>query len=165
MGVAGGDQHELGAPRHLTGAFDVEGGVLLGPREMHLTGLLVDLLVARLGPEQRGDHLAVRVQHPRQIRVRPRTRPVRVEQPVIPGLFARQRPVQFSDPLEHARRGQVAGASVQVVVTSHRPFRKPQLRPLRHGAADQLAQTMPHGRMGQLGFDPPTRPVIAASVG
>jgi len=43
----------------------MEAGIGLDPRIVNLTGRLVDTLVTGLGPEQRCDDLAVRVQHQR----------------------------------------------------------------------------------------------------
>jgi len=85
--VAGGDHDVLGAPGGLTAAGDMEGGVGVVAERAELAGCLVEPGVAGLGLPERGDDLAVGVQHPGEVGMGGRSRSCRVAQAeVVDGL-------------------------------------------------------------------------------
>ena len=51
VGGTGGDEHELDAPGHLTGAFDVQPTIWIGAQRAQFTGRRVELGVAGPGPD------------------------------------------------------------------------------------------------------------------
>jgi hypothetical protein len=58
-----------------------------------------------------------------------------------------------AQPGENAGIGEPACARVQVVVTSHRPLRQPQVRVVWESFPDQAAQVFPYEWVGEFDFD------------
>ncbi len=75
VGPTGSEEDELGPPRRLPRAFEVEIRIWLMATGPDLSRRAVDSHVARPGPVQRGDHLAVAIEHPALMGVGPRPRP------------------------------------------------------------------------------------------
>jgi len=71
LGGTGGHDHELGAPGRLAGALEVKGAVTVVAQLFDLTGGLVGAGLPWLGPKQRGDDLAVCIEHARQMGMGP----------------------------------------------------------------------------------------------
>ena len=128
----------------------------LGAGGEELAGGAVEAVVAGLGLEQRGDDLAVGVEHAAQVGVGPRARPVGIERARGRGPGRRRaRGGGRASCGEHVGVGEVAVAAVEVVVAAHRPLRRGAGRG-RSGeaAADGLADQVPDERVGEFGFDP-----------
>ena len=84
----------------------------------------VEALVAGLCFEERRDDLAVRVEHATQIRMRPRSRPIGIEEPELAGLVCGELPLETREVGEDFGVGEVPVAGVEVVVATHRPLRQ-----------------------------------------
>jgi hypothetical protein len=157
--AADGGDDVLAAPHRFAGALHVERGVGVGSWVADLTGVFVDDLVAGLGPEQWCDDLAVGVDDPVEIRMRPRAATVGVEQADLDCLVVRPIPGGSRESIEHRRVGEVSGAPVEIVVASHRSRWEPPLGFVREAMADQGADSVPYEWMREFGFDPSRRPV------
>ena len=92
---ARGDEHELGAPRGVAVAFEMDRGVGLVAGGEEFAGGAVEALVAGLRPEERCDDLAVRVEHATQVGMRPRAWPVGIEESELAGLSRGEAPVEI----------------------------------------------------------------------
>ena len=153
--AAGGHDHPLGSPRELAGALEVEVGVGLGSHGSELAGGLVELRVAGAGLEQRGDDLAVAVDQPGAVRVRPRPFAVGVEDPDLERLGGGEVPVDLVETGQHVGIGQVRVPVVEIVVSPHR------LHPDVHPAVgpEPVADHPPHRGVRDLRLDLSSRSV------
>ena len=154
IGAARGDEDELDAPCGLAGAFEVEATIGFGAHGAQLAGGLVESCGAGLGAVEGSDDLAVRVQEPRRIGVRPRARSIRVEQAELSGLAARNHRVLCDESAEGLGVGEVAVAAVAVVVASHRLLRQPLGLIARVLLPHESTDEIPDDRMREFGFDP-----------
>ena len=94
-------------------------GVGLEAQRTDFAGRLVDAGVAGLGLEQRGDDLAVGVEHPVEVGVGARAGPVRVERPRLDGLAGGESSMDVRGAVRGLGRSG-GGAAVEVVVAAHR---------------------------------------------
>jgi hypothetical protein len=104
---AGGDQDELRPPSHLAITLEVEASIGLAPEGLHLTSLPIDTGIAGVCSIEGRDHLAVRVQQPAEVRLRPRSGSVGVQKAERACLFGCDPAVQRGDPSDDVRVAQV----------------------------------------------------------
>lgn len=133
---AGGDEHELGAPGGLAGAFEMQAGVGLGAAGEDLASGFVDAGVAVFGAVERRDHFPVRMHHPVERRMRPRPRAVRVAQAKFFRLMSSKFTMPVSQLFEEPGDRQDAFAGVEVVMPSHRDRRQMHVGVFRDGGAE-----------------------------
>ena len=125
FGAAGRNEDEFDAPRGLAVAFDMQAGVGFVTPRAQLAGGRVEVSVAGFGGKERGDDLAVGVEHSRQVRVGPGAGAIGVDETKFAGLAGGDLAVGPGQLGDHGRVGQVAVAGIQIMMTSHRRVGEP----------------------------------------
>src|SRR5680860_43770 len=93
---------------------------------------------------KRQDHLPIGVQESRRVGVGPGAGTIRVEQTELPGLVARDHRVLGDEPAKCLRVGEIAIASVPVVVTAHRLLGQPLRRITRVVLPNESTDKIPN---------------------